>query len=148
MTLDAVTRELETVKWAINRLCSLSGYEKDDYLSSVQINPENADDCFLLDQYTRIIERLYQEQERIKKALSPVSYMGYLHKGQNGRYSADNHEMSSGSTFEALVYNQDTERNEWKSCKIEFDRNRNDYYIPDITEPLEGLCIRIREEQQ
>lgn len=141
-TLFAETQQLDC---KIKSILRLSTYEEYDDLSGLDVNYEDAQQLFLLDELRGIMEKLSDVHDRITYLSRPVKETGRLHRNGGGRYeTAHGHYYTSGSRIEALVTDGSQEAPYWVRTSVEHD-GRDYYLVGHKNIHMDGLTVRVRE---
>lgn len=153
-TLHDIMTELKALNPDIKQLLSHADYEMYDDLSGLDIDREDEEQLFLLDELQQLLNKLDDVYHTLNYLSRPIKIDGVLHKNSNGRYEVNGYELSSGKGIEYLAtddWHMRCNDNDdyvstpyWKSSRIEHDGK--DYYIVganDLT-TLENIRVRIR----
>lgn len=142
--LENALNELRTLNSKISTILKESTYEEYDDLSGLEINYNDGEQLFLLEELRVIFDKLDVANDRIKYLTEPVKAIGYLYKNSNGRYELDDkHYYTCGYTIEAMIYDEDYECKRWVKTSVEHDGK--DYYLVRHKKiPMEGLMVRVR----
>jgi len=131
----------------ISRLLRNSTYPRYDDLSGLEIDYEDSEQLFLLDELRGIMEKLADVEDCIRYMSQPVLETDRLRKNASGRY-----ETRSGfyyccsSPIEALVTDDRYDVPYWVRTSVEHDGT--DYYLVGHHEVrMEGLTVRIRRSR-
>lgn len=129
----------------IDSLHRLSTYKQYDDLSGLNINYEDAEQLFLLDELRVIMDKLADSQDKISYMKRPVKETSRLFKNECGKYETRHgHFYSSGYGIEALVSDDYRESPYWTRTRVEY--TGDDYYlVGHRATPLNGLTVRVRE---
>ena len=142
--LEKVFGEVSNIGRAIGKVVKQSTYNEFDDLSGLQIDYDNAEQLFLLDELRGILEKLDTANDRIAYLNKPIIYEGTLHKNSSGKYETENGDYyTSGNTIEAFIYDDYREKERWAKTSVESDGI--EYYLvhyKDIS--MQGLKVRIR----
>lgn len=144
--INKVFEEAQKLKWNIGSLLKLSGYERNGDLSDLNIDYEDSEQLFLIEELRKIMEKLDVVNWGLKYLSRPIKETSRLHKNRSGRYeTSGGHSYTSGNGIEALVPDDYSDVNRWVRTRVEHDGK--DYYLVghhDVS--MEGLTVRIREE--
>jgi|GEM_PF-998152 len=134
------------MRWEISRLLRESTYNEYDDLSGLNINYEDAEQLFILDELRAIIDKLADAEDRMSYLSRPIAETSRLHKNEVGKFETRHgHYYCCGSRIEALVADDYHESPYWTRTSVEHDGT--DYYLVghrDIS--LNGLTVRVRKE--
>ena len=151
-TLQDLKEELDRISGRLTSIIRDSGYEDYGELSGLEYDTEDPESLFLKDELEDALEMLDKVNSGIKALNQPIAVQGQLHKGNNGRYSVEGRELSSGYGLEVLAPTEvvATESGDWKTgykwVATSMEHNGEDYYLVGFADlPLEGLTVRIRE---
>lgn len=151
-TLQDLKEELDRISGRLTSIIRDSGYEDYGELSGLEYDTEDPESLFLKDELEDALEMLDKVNSGIKALNQPIAVQGQLHKGNNGRYSVEGRELSSGYGLEVLAPTEvvATESGDWKTgykwVATRMEHNGEDYYLVGFADlPLEGLTVRIRE---
>ena len=128
----------------ISRLLRNSTYPRYDDLSGLEINYEDGEQLFLLDELRGVMEKLADVEDCIRYIAQPVLKMEKLRKNASGRYeTGSGFYYCCGSPIEALVTDGRYDVPYWVRTSVEHDGT--DYYLVGHREVrMEGLTVRIR----
>ena len=128
----------------ISRLLRNSTYPRYDDLSGLEINYEDGEQLFLLDELRGIMEKLADVEDCIRYIAQPVLKMEQLRKNASGRYeTGSGFYYCCGSPIEALVTDEYHDVPYWTRTTVE--HNGEDYYLVGYKGlPMEGLRVRVR----
>ncbi len=141
MDVKDFREKLTQLNQRIKELVTESGFNRYDGLSEVfdSTDPETLFQRYELGKVMRYLE----------DASDAISYMtekevteGTLYKNERGRYACGEYELSSGSSLEVYVYDEDNERYKWRKTRMEHDGD--DYYIVGFDGSPNGVKARVR----
>lgn len=141
--LEKLLSSMRSLSYEIGGLLKQSTYTEYDDLSGLEINYDDADQLFLLDELKEVMEKLDDVKMDIDYLNGPIKHIGTLEKNENCRYEAGNREYTSGSGIEVLIYDDWRE----KDClvKTSVEHNGNDYYLVGYKNvSMNGLMVRVR----
>lgn len=153
-TIIDIMNELRALNPDIKQILSHADFENYEDLSGIELDRNDAEQLFLLDELQTILSKLDDVSHTLNYLTRPIKAEGTLHKNSNGRYELKGHELTSGSGIEYLTtddwhmaYNDNDDyvpTPYWKASRIE--HNGNDYYIvgADNLDTLENVRVRIR----
>ncbi|WFR55384.1 DUF5348 domain-containing protein [Anaerocolumna sp. AGMB13025] len=141
--LQKVLHSCKVIGNDIKAVLQASTYSEYDDMSGLQINYDDPEQLFLLDELKGIMESLDRARDRIYYLNKPVKNTEYLHKNSRGRYETSFQEFTCGSGIEVYLYDDFWERYRWVRTYVEHDGN--DYYLVGHNNvSLENLKVRIR----
>lgn len=144
--VKGVMAEALGLRWEISRLLRYSTYNKYDDLSELEINYEDAEQLFLLDELRTITDKLADVEDRMSYLSRPIAETSRLHRNEGGRYeTAHGHYYTCGSRIEALVSDDYHEAPYWVRTSVEHD-GKDYYLVGHRGVPLNGLTVRVRKE--
>lgn len=127
----------------IDELLRRSTYDKYDDLSGLDINYDDKEQSFLLEEIKIILDKLEVAKNRIDYLNKPIQDIGELRKNNRGRYELGGEEFSCGSSIEVVLYDEYYEKENWVRTRVE--HNGKDYYLVGYRDiPMQGLKVRIR----
>lgn len=131
----------------ISRLLRNSTYPRYDDLSGLEIDYEDSEQLFLLDELRGIMEKLADVEDCICYMSQPVQETDRLRKNASGRYETHSgFYYCCGSSIEALVTDDRYDVPYWVRTSVEHDGT--DYYLVGHREVcMEGLTVRIRRSR-
>lgn len=129
----------------IDRLLRNSSYHQFDDLSGLEIDYEDSEQLFLLDELRGIMEKLADAEDAIRYLSQPVLETGRLWKNASGRYETESgHYYCCGSSIEALISDDHYDVPYWVLTSVEHDGV--DYYLVGHRETsMAGLVVRVRK---
>lgn len=153
MRFEELTKKLHSLNSDISELLKESGYDNYDDLSSLSDYGDikkNSESLQLLDEYFSVMSKLQAVSDTLEYFDGQIIAEGYLQKKDNGRYSLDNIEFSSGKGIEYLCttddhyydFDEDKIYPYWKASRIEHDGT--DYYIVGCKEDISTVKVRVR----
>ena len=141
--IDEVFREVTKLGDGISRVLEMADYYRFDDLSGLDIDYDDPNERFLLDEICFIFDRLERINREINYLSKPIVGEYTLWRNEADRYECEVQEFYSGGTIECYVYDSFYERYKWIITRVEY--NGDDYYLTaDESTPLEGLKVRIR----
>lgn len=143
--INEVMAKAAELNWQIDSLLRLSTYNKCDDLSGLNMNYEDAEQLFLLDELRVVMDKLADAQDKISYLKRPVKETSILHRNENGKFETKGgHYYSCGYSMEALVSDDYREVPYWTRTRVE--HTDGDYYLVGHRGvPLDGLTVRVRE---
>jgi len=152
MTVKELWGELIEVYPTIKKLIYHSRYNEFDDLSGVEFDKMDPEERYLRNEIRDILDHLDRAADNLEYINKSIKYQGKLHKNENGRYECDGYELSCGCGIEVLtpcmIWDSDkqdeVEGFEWVSSRVEYDQQKQDYYIVGQNIELEGLAARVR----
>ncbi len=142
--LENVLNELRILNSKISLILKESTYEDYDDLSGLEINYNDGEQLFLLEELRGILKKLDVANDRIKYLTEPIKAIGYLYKNSSGRYELDDkHYYTCGNTIEALIYDEDYACKRWIKTSVEHD-GKDYYLVRHKNISMEGLKVRVR----
>lgn len=129
----------------IDRLLRNSSYHQFDDLSGLEIDYDDSEQLFLLDELRGIMEKMADVEYAIRYLSQPVLETGRLRKNASGRYETKSgHYYCCGSPIEALISDDHYDVPYWVLTSVEHDGV--DYYLVGHRETsMSGLVVRIRK---
>ena len=142
--INYIMRQASELQPGISRLLHNSTYDRYDDLSGLEINYEDSEQLFLLDELRGVMEKLADVDYILRCMSQPVVETGRLRKNASGRYETESgHYYCCGSPIEALVQDDRYEAAYWVRTSVEHDGE--DYFLVGHRQvPLNGLMVRIR----
>lgn len=142
--INSIMLQASELQQRISRLLRSSTYDQYDDLSGLEINYEDGEQLFRLDELRGIMEKLADVDYAVRYMNQPVLEVGRLWKNASGRYETESgHYFCCGSPIEALVSDSRYDVPYWVRSSIEHDGN--DYYLVGHRHvSLDGLTVRIR----
>lgn len=142
--INSIMLQASELQHGISRLLRSSTYNQFDDLSGLEIDYEDSEQLFRLDELRGIMEKLADVDDAIRCMNRPVLEVGRLRKNAAGRYETeDGHYFCCGSPIEALVADGRYDVPYWVRSSIEHDGH--DYYLVGHRHvSLDGLTVRIR----
>lgn len=143
--INRVFSEAQKLKWSIESLLKFSKFEPYGDLSGLDIDYEDSEQLFLVEELRGIMERLSDVNRRLKYLSCPIKETSLLHKNRSGRYeTSDGHYYTSGQGIEALIKEGHPEVAYWVWTSVEHDGS--DYYLVGHKGvSMDGLTVRVRE---
>lgn len=119
-------------------------YEEYSDLSGVDYDPEDADQCFAIDEMRLCAEHLDDVRYALQYLRRPVIETSRLHRDAGGRYQTDSGFVyTAGTAIEALITDEYHDRPYWSASRVEYADGR--YYIVGYNNvTLDGLLVRRR----
>lgn len=153
-TLNEIYMKMGELQFKIKSVLYRAEYENYEDLSSVDYDKTDAEQLFLADELTRLLEKLDDVLHTLDYLNRPIKFMGTLHKNQRDRYETENgHEFTSGCGIEYLSTDDlhcrfDEESKEYVNvpywCSSRVEHNGTDYYIVGCSDSLENMKVRYR----
>ena len=142
-TINDIIIQASELQPGISRLLRNSTYPRYDDLSGLEINYEDGEQMFLLDELRGTMEKLADVEDCIRYIGQPVLKTERLRKNTSGRYETDSGYYCCGSPIEALVTDDRYDVPYWVRTSVEHDGT--DYYLVGHRDVcMEGLTVRIR----
>ena len=144
-TLENVLCKAMELNRNIRSLLRLSTHKEYDDLSGLEINYEDAEQLFLLDELRIVMDKLADVENIIDRMSRPIAETSRLFQNESGRYETrSGHYYTSGSGIEALVSDDCREVPYWTRTRVEHDGK--DYYLVGHRGiSLDGLTVRVRK---
>lgn len=144
-TINEVFTKAKELRWQIDSLIRLSTFNDYDDMSGLNINYEDAEQLFLLDELRSVMDKLADSQNKISYLSRPIKETSRLHKNESGKYETKSgHYYSCGYGIEALVQDDYHEAPYWTRTRVEHDGT--EYYLVGCRGvKLDGLTVRVRE---
>ncbi len=141
---DVLVKTTE-LKWKIDSLLRLSTYNDYDDLSGLDIDYDNPDELFLVDELKKIMEQLRNAQDRLQYLARPIKETSRIYRSESDRYETlHGHYYTCGSRIEALVSDNRHDSPYWTRTSVEYDGS--DYYLAGHKGvDMDGLTVRVRE---
>ena len=131
----------------IDRLLRSSTYRQYDDLSGLEINQQDSEQLFLLDELRGIMEKLDDVEEAIRYLELPVDEISHLHKNDSDRYeTAQGQVFCYGHAIEALITDDRHDVPYWTRTRVEHD-GAGYYLVGHRDTSLNGLVIRTRKNK-
>ena len=129
----------------ISRLLRNAIYHQYDDLSGLEINYEDCEQLFLLDDLRGMMEKLAGVEDAIRYLSQPVLEVDRLWKNASGRYeTGSGRYYCCGDPIEALVSDGRYNTPYWVRTSVEHDGT--DYYLVGHRDVrMAGLTVRIRK---
>ena len=143
-TIKDIVKDLTLLTSSIDQLLASADYETYDDLSGIDVNYDDADELYLLNEARAMIDKLADISRTIKYLKQPIISEGLLHRKSNGRYELNGQELSCGQEIEYLTSDAFYDSPYW--CYGVIEHNGTDYYIVGANVELEGLRVRIRKK--
>lgn len=141
--LEKLLSDAGNLSKSIGELLKKSTYDRYDDLSGLDINYDDKEQRFLLEELKIILDKLDIAKDRIDYLNKPIQHIGELSKNNRGRYELGDKEFSSGNLIEVLVYDGFYEEERWVRTRVE--HNSKDYYLVGFSDiPMQGLLAKIR----
>ena len=146
-TINDIIIQASELQLGISRLLRNSTYPRYDDLSGLEINYEDGEQLFLLDELHGIMEKLADVEDCIRYIVQPVLKTERLRKNALGRYeTGSGYYYCCGSSIEALVTDDRYDVPYWVRTSVEHDGT--DYYLVGHRDVcMEGLTVRIRRSR-
>ena len=143
-TINSIIIQASELRLGISRPLRNSTYPRYDDLSGLEINYEDSEQLFLLDELRGIMEKLADVEDCIRYIGQPVLKTERLRKNASGRYeTGSGHYYCCGSPIEALVTDDHYDVPYWVRTSVEHDGT--DYYLVGHRDVcMEGLTVHIR----
>ena len=143
-TLEELNHELNKLNRQLTDVLSASKYDEYGDLCALEINRQDPEQLFLLNELGAVLEHLEAAKRKIKYLEQPVTNSEILHKNTRKRYSCKWHEFSSGDGIECLVHDSYAGCLVWVHTRVE--HNGSDYYLVGYEKtPMENLIFRFRK---
>lgn len=145
-SINDILTQASELRVAISRLLRNSTYSQHGDLSALDINRQDSEQLFLLDELQRVMEKLDDVEDAIRYIELPVDEISHLHKNSSGRYeTAQGRVFCCGHAIEALVSDDRHDAPYWTRTSVEHDGS--DYYLVGHRGiPLDGLVMRTRKK--
>lgn len=133
------------MKWRIDSFLRFSTYNDYDDLSGLDIDYDNAEELFLLDELKVVMKTLQDVQDKLSYLSRPIKETSCLSRNISDRYETyGGHCYTCGSRIEALVSDSRHDSPYWTRTSVEHDDS--DYYLLGHKEvSMDGLTVRVRE---
>lgn len=143
--INSIMLQVSQLQPTISCLLRSSTYDRYDDLSGLEIDYEDSEQLFLLDELRGVMEKLADVYYIIRCVSQPVLETGHLHKNASGRYETESgHYYCCGSPIEALIQDDRYETAYWVRTSVEHDGQ--DYYLVGHRQvTMDGLMVRIRK---
>lgn len=130
----------------IDSILRLSTYDECDDLSGLEIDYQDGEQLFLLDELRAIMKNLDEVKGRLAYLALPIHEVSRLHKNGSGRYETESgHYYTYGSSIEALVKDSFSEMPRWIRTSVE--GNGKGYFMVGYDKvEMDGLTVRVRGE--
>ena len=147
-TINDIIIQASELQPGISRLLRNSTYPRYDDLSGLEINYEDGEQLFLLDELRGIMEKLADIEATLDYMSLPVVEGGQLVKNAVGKYeTSSGHVLHAGSMVEALIADGIYNVPYWSIDRVEHDGT--DYcLVKNLNTPMDGLAVRIRGEEE
>lgn len=141
--LEKILSKANSISNCIKILLKQSTYTEYDDMSGLEINYNDADQLFLLDELRGVMEKLDSAKDKIDYINKPIKLEGYLYKNSNGRYQVEYKEYTSGNLIEILIEDDYHDVPFWQRTRVEHDGK--DYYVVGCEDvKMQGLKVRVR----
>ena len=144
--LNQVLAKTTEMKWKIDNLIRLSTYDDYDDLSGLDIDYDDPEELFVVDELKEIMNQLANVRDKMKYLSRPIKETSRLHRNGSGRYETrQGHCYTCGSGIEALVSADNRHDSPyWVRTRVEHDGS--DYYLAGHKGiDMNGLTVRVRE---
>ena len=126
--INEIMLQASELQPGISRLLRNSTYPRYVDLSGLEINYEDGEQLFLLDELRGVMEKLADVEDCIRYIAQPVLKMEQLRKNVSGRYeTGSGFYYCCGSPIEALVTDGRYDVPYWVRTSVEHDGT--DYYL-------------------
>jgi len=144
--INTLFTEIRGLGKGINSILKDASYDDYGDLSSLDIDYEDSEQLFLLDELQAVMEKLDEVRGRLAYLALPIREVGTLHKNESGRYETESgHYYTCGSSIEALVQDSYREVPRWVWTRVE--GNGRGYYLVGYDKvDMDGLTVRVRGE--
>ncbi len=144
--INTLFTEIRGLGKGINSILKDASYDDYGDLSSLDIDNEDSEQLFLLDELQAVMEKLDEVRGRLAYLALPIREVGTLHKNESGRYETESgHYYTCGSPIEALVQDSFSEVPRWVWTRVE--GNGRGYYLVGYDKvDMDGLTVRVRGE--
>lgn len=121
-------------------------YDRDEDLSGLNINYDDLEQLFVLDELRLVADRLGDAHRHIAYLKLPIVEISTLRKNDRGRYETESsYEYTCGDLIEVMIEDDYKERTCWVRSSVE--HSGTDYYIVHYRNvPMEGLTVRRRKQ--
>lgn len=145
VNVKEVLAKTTELKWKIDSLLRLSTYNEYDDLSGLDIDYNNPEELFLVDELRKIMEQLRNVQGRLQYLTRPIKETSCIYRNEADRYETlHGHYYTCGSRIEALVSDNRYDSPYWTRTSVEHDGS--DYYLVGHKGvDMDGLTVRVRE---
>lgn len=145
--INSIMKQALELQTDISRLLRSSTYHQYDDLSGLEINYEDSEQLFLLDELRGIMEKLADVEDAICYLSQPVLEVDRLRKNASGRYETGSGRCyCCGAPIEALVSDDRYDVPYWVRTSVEYDGT--DYYLVGHRDVrMAGLTVRIRKHR-
>lgn len=143
--LNDVLAKAKELHWGIKSLLRLSTANEYDDLSGLEIDYEDKEQLFLLDELRSIMDKLSDVDSKLSYLSLPIKEVSRLHLNENDKFETkDGHYYSCGYGIEALVQDDCRDVPYWTRTQVEHDGTG--YYLVGCRGvELDGLTVRVRE---
>ena len=144
-TINSILNQAMNLRQDIDRLLRASSYYQFDDLSGLEIDYEDSEQLFLLDELRGVMERLADVEDTLRYIAQPVLETARLRKNASGRYETPGGRyFCCGNLIEALVSDSRHDTAYWTLTSVEY--NGEDYCLAGHRDvPMSGLTIRIKK---
>ena len=144
--ISRILAQATSLQWEIRRLLRVSNFSQYTDLSGLEIDYNDREQLFLLDELRSIMEKLSEVDDALRYINLPVQEVSQLHKNTAGRYeTAHGRYFCCGSPIEALVSDDRYNVPYWARTRVEHD-DTGYYLVGHRGVSMDGLTVRIREE--
>lgn len=144
MNINQVLKESQKLDYDIRNLFRISTFNEYNDLSGLDIDYEDAQQLFLLDEVRMIMEKLDDVRARLSYLNLPIKEISKLHKNEIGKYETESgHYYCCGSNIEALVMDDCHGVPYWVCTRVEHD-GEGYYLVGNKAISLNGLTVRVR----
>lgn len=144
MKLKDLLNEVTKLSEKSKEILISSKYNEFEDLSSLDINYDDKEELFLLEELNNILYKIEDINNKIDYLYKPIILEGKILKNESGRYQVENYEYNSGDIIEALVYDSNYEDERWIKTSVEHDGK--DYYLVGYKGiNMDGLLVRVRK---
>lgn len=143
-TVNEVMNEARKLRYQIESFLKLTTYNDYDDLSGLDINRNDPEELFLVDELCTTTEHLADAVRNLKYIDLPIGVTGNLRKNGDGYFEMSGHVYHSGYGIEFLCLDTNVDSKKWITSRVEHDGN--DYYIVGYKDiKMQGLNVRIRK---
>lgn len=143
---EEILTELYEISKAIDQIVVETDYVECERLKLADLDDTDANDIFISNEISRILDTLTSIQGNIDYINRPVSYESKLFRNSFGKYETrEGHWYSCGSVIEYLCHDETKEEHPfWRKASVE--HNDTNYYITGDTEQsLDDILVRVRK---
>ncbi len=144
--LKQVLAEANGLYCKIDNILKLSTYDDCDDLGGLEINYQDGEQLFLLEELQAVMRNLDEVRGRLVYLARPIREVSRLHRNESGRYETEGgHCYRCGSPIEALVQDGYRDVPYWVWTRLE--HNGQGYYLVGYSNvEMDGLTVRVRGE--